>query len=45
MSLIEFVHDVPLWVPLLIVTGTAILYSVGLMLLVRYVYGLSLIHI
>jgi hypothetical protein len=41
MSLIEFVHDVPLWVPLLIVTATAILYSVGLMLLVRYLYGLD----
>jgi Protein of unknown function (DUF4239) len=41
MSLIKFVHEVPFWVPLLIFTGAAILYSVGLMLLVRYFYGLD----
>ncbi|MGI8853897.1 MAG: hypothetical protein ACR2GC_11550 [Methyloceanibacter sp.] len=41
MSLIEFVNDTPFWLSLLIVTGGAILYSVGLMLLVRYFYGVD----
>ncbi len=41
MPLLHFVHDYPLWVPFVIVTVAAVLYSVGLMLLVRYFYGLD----
>lgn len=41
MSLLHFVHDNPLWVPFFIVTTVAVLYSVGLMLLVRYLYGID----
>ena len=41
MSLISFMHDVPLWVPLLLLVGIAVFYSVGLMLLVRYFYGVD----
>lgn len=41
MSLIEFVHDYPFWVPLVAVSSIAILYSVGFMLLVRYTYGVD----
>lgn len=37
--MIKVVDQIPLWVALIAVTGVAILYSVGLMLLMRYIYG------
>jgi hypothetical protein len=39
MGMIKIVDQIPLWVALIAVTGVAILYSVGLMLLARYLYG------
>ncbi len=41
MSLIQFMHAVPLWVTAIIVTALACLYSVGLMLVTRRRYGLD----
>lgn len=41
MSLIEFMHEVPLWATALIVTTLACVYSVGLMLVTRHRYGLD----
>jgi Protein of unknown function (DUF4239) len=37
--MIKVVDQIPLWMALIAVTGVAILYSVGLMLLARYLYG------
>lgn len=39
--LLVLTHEVPLWVAGLVITLAAGLYSVGLMLLTRYVYGVS----
>jgi len=39
--LLVLTHDVPLWVAGLLITLVAEIYSVGLMLLTRYVYGVS----
>lgn len=40
-SLIEVTHGVPLWLMGLIIAAVAELYAVGLMLLTRYLYGVS----
>lgn len=39
--LLVLMHDVPMWIMGSAVTGLALVYSVGLMLLTRYVYGVS----
>ena len=41
MSLMQIMHDVPLWVIVVIMTVLACVYSVGLMLLTRRRYGLD----
>lgn len=41
LSLQVLTHDVPLWVQGVIITLAAEIYAVGLMLLSRYVYGIS----
>jgi hypothetical protein len=41
MSLIQYMHAVPLWVTAAIVTALAAIYSVGLMLVARNRYGLD----
>jgi len=41
MSLLTLMHDVPLWSVAIVVTVVAEVYSVGLMLLARYAYGVS----
>ena len=41
MSLMQIMHEVPLWVIAVIVTVLACIYSVGLMLLTRSRYGLE----
>lgn len=41
VPLLALFHDVPLWVVGLVMTLVALFYSVGLMLLTRYVYGVS----
>jgi Protein of unknown function (DUF4239) len=41
MTLLHLLHDTPLWVTALIVCGCAALYSIGLMLLTRMLYGVD----
>ncbi len=41
VPLLSLIHGVPLWVVGLIVTGVALIYAVGLMLVTRHVYGVS----
>ena len=41
MHLLRILHDVPLWLVTLAVVATAEIYSVGLMVLARRVYGVS----
>ena len=41
MLLLTFMHDIPMWIVAVAVTGTAEAFSVGLMLLARYTYGVS----
>ena len=41
MPLLILMHDVPLWVTAVVITAVAEVYSVGLMLLSRYSYGVS----
>lgn len=41
MQLLTFMHDMPIWMVAVAVTVAAEVFSVGLMLLARYVYGVS----
>ena len=41
IPLLSAIHGVPLWVVGLVMTSVALIYAVGLMLLTRYVYGVS----
>ena len=41
MSLLALMHDAPIWGVAIVVTTIAEVYSVGLMLLARYTYGVS----
>ncbi len=41
MPLLVLMHDVPLWVTAVVITSVAEIYSVGLMLVSRYTYGVS----
>ena len=41
IPLLALIHGVPLWVVGLVITSVALIYAVGLMLLTRYVYGVS----
>jgi hypothetical protein len=41
MALLPLMHEVPLWLTTIVVTVLAEIYSVGLMLISRYVYGVS----
>jgi ABC-type multidrug transport system fused ATPase/permease subunit len=41
MPLLPLMHEIPLWVMGIIITAVAELYAVGLMLMSRYVYGVS----
>jgi len=41
MSLLHLVHDIPLWVTAVLLTIGAAVYSIGLMLLTRAIFGLD----
>ena len=41
MTLLHLMHDVPLWVTALLLTVGAAIYSIGLMLMTRRVYGVD----
>ncbi len=41
MSLLHLVHDTPLWITALVLTVGAAIYSVGLMLITRRVFGVD----
>ena len=41
MSLLHIVHDTPLWLTTLVITVGAAVYSVGLMLVTRYSFGVD----
>jgi hypothetical protein len=43
MKLMLLVHELPLWLEALLVTGVAVIYSVGLMLFARHQYGVDLL--
>jgi hypothetical protein len=41
MSLLHLLHDTPLWITALCITVGAALYSIGLMLVTRYIFGID----